>query len=154
MCHSIYAIDRATREQHVPCEWHPWRCHSIHHLPSQEQGWYNSSNGTRKVETSMERWEAWSAGSVFFVFLTGVIAPRHARYRALNRVERRLSAYVSYHISALWSASGDCRPGHSGDTVAPPLCGFARPRRAAARPCPRSSPDYAPSSAPPAALSS
>src|SRR6266849_4938029 len=112
-------------------------------LPSREQAWYNTSNGTRKVETSMERREAWSAGPVFFVLLTGVIAPRHAIYRALNRVERRLSVYVSYHIAALWSAGGDCRPGHPGDTVAPPLCGFARPRRPAARLCPRPSQDYA-----------
>src|SRR5260370_22483739 len=100
----------------------------------------------------MERWEAWSAGPVFFVFLTGVIAPRHAKYRALNRVERRLSAYVSYHLAALWPAGGDCRAGHPGDTIAPPLCYPTGPGRSPSRLHPRPSPHCTRSGAHPGTL--
>src|SRR3989440_4772051 len=37
------------------------------------------------------------------------------------------------HITALWPAGGDCRPGHPGEQAPPALCDFARPRGAPTR---------------------
>src|SRR6266571_2013004 len=100
----------------------------------------------------MERREAWSAGPGVFCVLAR--AECSSTRQMPDTISRGMegSAYVRDHIAALWPTGGDCRPGHPGDTIAPPLCHPARPGWPASRLCPGPSQHYAQSRAHPGAL--
>src|SRR5712691_10798666 len=77
-------------------------------------------------EECVERREAWSAWPGAFLCSEGINVLDTQKPGTMLRGKDGC-VYVGYNFASLWPAGGNCRTGHSCDTVAHSLCRLARP---------------------------